>query len=175
MTGRRAIGFALAALATLASPSLYERAVFSPLPEDAQVDRIVVRKALRQLTVYRASAPLKTYRVALGAEPLGPKQFEGDRRTPEGSYTVDSRLPDSRFHMALHVSYPGAGETAAATAAGRDPGGAIMIHGLRNGFGLVGPLHTARDWTAGCVAVTNKEIEELWRVVPDGTPIEIQP
>lgn len=175
MIGRRVIGFLLVALVALSSPSFYERTTFVPLPADAQADRIVVRKALRQLTLYRAAAPLKTYRIALGTEPVGPKQFEGDHRTPEGKFTVDSRLRDSRFHMALHVSYPGAKESAEAAAAGRDPGGAIMIHGLRDGLGLVGPLHTARDWTAGCVAVTNREIEELWRVVPDGTPIEIEP
>ena len=175
MTGRRAIGYLLVALAALSGPNLYERATFAPLPADAHADRIVVKKALRRLTLYRAAAPLKTYRIALGAEPVGPKQFEGDQRTPEGAFTVDSRLPDSRFHMALHVSYPGAKEAAEAAAAGRDPGSAIMIHGLRNGLGLAGPVHIARDWTAGCIAVTNREIEELWRVVPDGTPIEIEP
>jgi len=147
----------------------------SPLPPETTVDRVVVEKSARRLTVFRDGVALESYAVALGQEPVGPKQFEGDGKTPEGTYTIDWRKEDSSYHRALHVSYPNPEDVAAAEAAGRSPGGLIMIHGLPNGFGFLGPLHRAFDWTDGCIAVTNAEIEELWRVVPDGTPIEIRP
>jgi murein L,D-transpeptidase YafK len=146
-----------------------------PLPVATRAERLVVDKARRRLTVYVGGRPVRSYRVALGKSPLGPKAAQGDQRTPEGSYRIDYRRPDSAFHRALHISYPSPGDREAARLAGVPPGGAIMIHGLRNGWGWLGRLHALRDWTAGCIAVTNQEIEELWRVVPDGTPIEIRP
>ena len=142
---------------------------------DARADLVVVEKARRTLTLYRGRTVLKTYRVALGRNPEGHKQQEGDGRTPEGTYVIDSRKADSRFYRALHVSYPNAEDRRRARSRGVSPGGAIMIHGLPNGWGTIGAAHRLRDWTDGCIAVTNEEIEEIWRLVPNGTRIEIRP
>lgn len=118
---------------------------------------------------------LKTYKVSLGSEPVGPKQRQGDHKTPEGAYTLDRRNPRSRFYRSLHVSYPTPEQRAEAAKSGADPGGDIMIHGLPNGFGWLGSLHRTMDWTDGCIAVTDQEMDEIWRAVDDGTPIEIRP
>jgi murein L,D-transpeptidase YafK len=147
----------------------------SPLPEHTVVDRVVVFKAERRLDLYDGKTLIRSYSIALGGEPVGPKRQEGDERTPEGGYVIDYRKPDSSFHRALHISYPRRNQVAAAHARGVSPGGLVMIHGLPNGYGHVGRFHRLRDWTLGCIAVTNREIEEIWRVVPDGTPIEIRP
>jgi murein L,D-transpeptidase YafK len=147
----------------------------NPLPPNAVADRVLVEKAARRLTLFRENKPVKTYRVALGHSPVGPKEKEGDQRTPEGNYLIDFHKEDSDFHRALHVSYPGPHDIDQATARGVSAGGDIMIHGIRNGIGWIGALHRRTDWTAGCVAVTNFEIEEIWRAVPDGTSIEIRP
>jgi murein L,D-transpeptidase YafK len=146
-----------------------------PLPLSARADRILVEKAARRLTLFRGSAPLKAYHVALGRSPIGPKEREGDRRTPEGVYSIDHHKQDSAFHLALHISYPNRGDIARAAQRALAPGGDIMIHGLRNGRGWIGALHRVRDWTSGCIAVTDAQIEEIWRAVPDGTPIDIRP
>jgi murein L,D-transpeptidase YafK len=138
-------------------------------------DRVVIEKSERTLTLYRSGRPLKSHRVALGRNPFGHKQQEGDGRTPEGTYHIDFHKRDSSFHRALHISYPNAADRATARARGVPPGGDIMIHGLPNGIGALGSTHRVRDWTEGCVAVTNGEIEELWDAVPDGTVVEIRP
>ena len=145
------------------------------IPAGALADRVVVLKAKRQLELYANGKLLKTYMMSLGCHPVGPKQQEGDKRTPEGLYAIESHNPRSSFHLALKVSYPSAADRLAAGKRGVAPGGDIMIHGLRNGLGLIGRLQRRLDWTAGCIAVTNPEIEEIYRAVPDGTPIEIQP
>ena len=106
---------------------------------------------------------------------MGPKTREGDHKTPEGHYIIDTRNIKSKFHLALHVSYPNVADIARARKLGVPPGGAIMIHGLPKGFDSVSSASQAGDWTDGCIAVTNVEIEEIWRVVPNGTPIEIRP
>lgn len=118
---------------------------------------------------------VKSYRIALGGVPKGHKECQGDNRTPEGHYIIDSRNKSSKYHRSLHVSYPNPADIRAAKKRGCNPGGDIMIHGLPNGYGWTGASHTAIDWTLGCIAVTNKEIEEIWRLVPNGTPIEIKP
>ena len=146
-----------------------------PLAADAHADRVVVEKSARKLTLFRGDTPLKSYSVALGRAPEGTKQREGDNRTPEGHYIIDAHKADSAFHRALHVSYPSPADAAAAAARGDKPGGDIMVHGIRNGLGWLGALHRSIDWTAGCIAVTDKEIEEIYRAVPDGTRIEIRP
>ena len=146
-----------------------------PLPDGTVADRIVVDKSDRRLDLYDGDELLRSYPVSLGGEPAGPKRREGDERTPEGSYTIDYRKPDSAFHRALHISYPRPSQVDAARARGEPPGGLIMIHGLPNRLGFVGRFHLLSDWTIGCIAVTNAEIDELWRVVPDGTRIEIRP
>ena len=145
------------------------------MPPDVAADEVVIEKAARRLVLYRKGTPIKSYEIALGRQPVGPKRTEGDRRTPEGRYTIDDRKSDSAFHLALHISYPNAADIARAQAEGLAPGGDIMIHGIRNGLGWIGRLHRRFDWTAGCVAVTNSEIEEIWRAVPDHTPVEIVP
>jgi murein L,D-transpeptidase YafK len=146
-----------------------------PLPTDARADRVVVRKSARTLELYQRGQRLRVYAIALGRDPLGHKQQEGDGRTPEGRYVVDYRNPRSAYHKALHVSYPSATDAASALGRGVSPGGQIMLHGVRNGLGFVGRLHRIFDWTDGCIAVTDREIDEIWRSVADGTPIEIEP
>jgi lipoprotein-anchoring transpeptidase ErfK/SrfK len=138
-------------------------------------DSIVVEKASHRLTLFRDGVPVVSYSVALGQNPVGHKERAGDKRTPEGLYHIDARNPNSRFHLGLHVSYPNAADRARAARLGIPTGGDIMIHGLPNGQGTVGAAHRQYDWTNGCVAVTDEEIEELWQSVPVGTPIRILP
>jgi len=118
---------------------------------------------------------VRTYRISLGRNPSGRKEIEGDGRTPEGRYIIDRKKPDSFYHLALHVSYPSAEDRKGAVTLGVKPGGDIMIHGIRNGLGWIGPLHRLMDWSAGCIAVTNREIEEISGAVPVGTEIRILP
>jgi len=148
---------------------------FNPLPRDAVVDRIVVEKSARRLTLFQNGRVLKSYPVALGRAPIGAKQYEGDQRTPEGIYKIDFHKADSDYHLALHVSYPEQHDIDRAAVKNLSAGSDIMIHGLPNGRGWIGRFHRRSDWTAGCVAVTNFEIEEIYRAVPDGTPIELRP
>lgn len=152
------------ALSGTAEPATLEKA-----------DRIVILKAERQLTLYRGDKPLKTYGVALGGSPEGDKQCQGDQRTPEGTYRIDLKNRASRFHLSLRISYPDATDRAEARRRGCPPGGDIFIHGLGKGFAYLGSLHTATDWTLGCIAVTNEEIEEIWGAVEVGTVVEIRP
>ncbi|MCP4583976.1 MAG: L,D-transpeptidase family protein [candidate division Zixibacteria bacterium] len=118
---------------------------------------------------------LREYQIALGDNPEGHKQFEGDERTPEGTYSLDYRNPNSEFHLSYHISYPNADDRRTAELAARDSGGNIMVHGIRNGFGWIGCLHRFTDWTDGCIAIKNQEMTEFWQVVPVGTSIEINP
>lgn len=138
-------------------------------------DRVVVLKSERMLQLMSQGKIIKTYKVALGGNPVGPKTRQGDHKTPEGLYMLDSRNAHSQFHKSLHISYPNARDRAAARAKGVGPGGDVFVHGLPNGYGFVGASHRLKDWTDGCIAVTNDEIEEIWNAVPDGTPIEIRP
>ena len=140
-----------------------------------KADKVLVEKGERRLTLLRHGQTLKTYRVALGPNVAGHKQAEGDGRTPEGRYRLDWRNPQSKFHLSLHVDYPNETDKTRAAERGVPPGGEIMIHGLPKGAGGLGSLHYLRDWTAGCIAVSNEEIEEIWDAVDDGTEIEIVP
>jgi lipoprotein-anchoring transpeptidase ErfK/SrfK len=153
------------------TPKLSER----PLPSNSIADWILVEKKARRLTLFRKNQPFKSYDIALGQQPDGPKRFQGDNKTPEGRYKIDSRKKNSSYHRALHISYPNPNDVAFASKQQRSAGGDIMIHGLPKGMGSMGSFHLLRDWTAGCIAVTNTEIEELWQAIPDGTPIEIRP
>jgi murein L,D-transpeptidase YafK len=146
----------------------------NPLPANTTIDRIVVEKSARTLSIFRVGKKLKTYRVALGRNPIGPKEEEGDMKTPEGVYRIDNRKADSDYNVALHISYPSAEDNTRAAARNVSAGCDIEIHGLPNGHSWA-DFHPTQDWTAGCIAVTDEEIEELWRVTPDGTPIEIRP
>jgi len=141
----------------------------------AAPDLIVVEKANRVLTLYAKRKAIKTYRIALGGNPVGHKEQEGDSRTPEGRYIIDAKNPWSSFHLSLHISYPDRRDRAAARKKGVSPGGAIMIHGTPDGLASLHALVVINDWTAGCIAVTNAEIEEIYRVVRIGTPIVIKP
>ena len=140
-----------------------------------QADKIVILKSVRSMTLFSGGKVLKTYKVALGSDPLGPKRVEGDHKTPEGNYLIDAKNSQSQFHLSLHISYPSAADVKTARSMGQSPGGAIMIHGLAKPFAYLGPLHRQTDWTDGCIAVTNAEIEEIWRLVPVGTRVEIRP
>ena len=140
-----------------------------------KADKVVVLKGNRLLMLLKEGLVLKIYKVALGRSPVGQKIQQGDTKTPEGSYYLDRRIANSRFYRALHISYPNADDIQNAKALGVEPGRDIMIHGLPKGFDDVGPSHRKYDWTKGCIAVTNSEIEEIWGLVPDGTPIEIKP
>lgn len=146
-----------------------------PLAPGARADRVVVDKSERTLALLAGIDTLKVYEVSLGGAPVGHKGQEGDERTPEGRYLLDYRNPQSSAHLSLHVSYPDSADVARARAAGVDPGGMIMVHGIYDGLGWLGRLHRLMDWTDGCIAVTNAEMDEIWRAVPDGTPIEIRP
>lgn len=146
-----------------------------PLAAEQNPDRIIVHKHARTLDLMHAGQVIKTYKIALGSEPIGPKARQGDHRTPEGAYVIDSRNANSKFHRSLHISYPSAVDREQARKLGVSPGGDIFIHGLPNGYGFVGAAHRARDWTDGCIAVTDQEIEEIWRAVENGTPVQILP
>ena len=137
------------------------------------VDLIRVDKSDRLMSVYRHGRIVREFRVALGRGGPGPKQRQGDGRVPEGAYRITAHNPRSAFYLSLRIGYPTAGQVAAAARLGVKPGGDIMIHGLPNGRGSIGSRHTLVDWTEGCVAVTNAEIEWLYKAVRDGTPVEI--
>ena len=138
-------------------------------------DRVLIEKKKRQLTLIAKGKALKTYRIALGGNPDGPKERQGDNKTPEGTYVIEGRNRGSRYHLSLRISYPNEKDKKRAKAMGVAPGGDIMIHGIKNGFSWVGNLHTGLDWTKGCIAVTDEEIEEIEKLVPDGTTVEIRP
>lgn len=163
------------ALLTTILAARAEHSHTAPLPTGTVADRIFIDKSERLLTLFRGERELKAYKVALGRNPIGHKQQEGDGRTPEGRYTITFHKENSSFHRALRISYPNAEDIRSARERGVSPGGDIMIHGLPNGMGSIGSAHLLRDWTEGCVAVTNEEIEEIWRVVPDGTIVDITP
>jgi murein L,D-transpeptidase YafK len=141
----------------------------------ATVDRLVVFKSERKLIAVKSGRVIKTYRVALGQSPVGTKRCRGDNRTPEGEYYVTHRVPGSRYFLALHLSYPSHADVVLARNAGCEPGGSIEIHGLAPEFGWMGHRHLERDWTNGCIAVTNEEMKELYRSIAVGTVVEIYP
>ncbi len=157
-TTRRAVLGGLGALALAGAASA----------EPTMADLIVVYKSDRRLYLYAGNRVIRRYRIDLGWAPEGDKEYEGDGRTPEGTYIIDRRNPRSNYHLSLGISYPTPVQVAEAEQNGVDPGGDIFIHGGRN-------LMRFRDWTAGCIAVNNRAIEEIWRLVPDGTPIVIRP
>jgi murein L,D-transpeptidase YafK len=142
-----------------------------------QADKIIILKSAHSMTLLNGSKVLKTYKVALGSVPVGPKRVEGDgdHKTPEGDYLIDAKNPHSQFHLSLHISHPSAADQQRAHSLGARSGGAIMIQGLAAPFAYLGPLHRQTDWTDGCVAETNAEIEEIWKLVPVGTIVEIRP
>jgi len=149
--------------------------VFAQALAPLHADRVLVLKKERTLQLLSQGKVIKTYKVALGGDPAGPKERQGDHRTPEVVYVLDSRNVHSQFHKSIHISYPSGRDRAAARRRGVSPGGDVFVHGLPNGYGWIGASHRAKDWTDGCIAVTNEEIEEIWSAVADGTTIEIRP
>jgi murein L,D-transpeptidase YafK len=145
------------------------------MPRDARADRVLVLKSERTLQLLSHGKVLKIYKVALGGQPVGAKTRQGDHRTPEGIYVLDHRNSRSQFYKSIHISYPNAADRERSAKAHVPTGGDVFLHGLPNGYGFVGKEHRLRDWTDGCVAATDEEIDEIWRAVPDGTPIEIRP
>lgn len=138
-------------------------------------DHILVVKSTRTMSLMQGDKVIKTYKVALGTVPVGAKQKHGDHKTPEGDYIISARNPHSEFHLSLRISYPNATDRERARKLGVAPGGDIMIHGLMPEYASLGARHRDTDWTDGCIAVTNQEIEEIWDLVPVGTRIEIRP
>ena len=165
---------AVFALFTLLTSSLHALSSNdSPLPASAIADKVLVLKSERKLLLIKGNQVLKTYTVSLGGKPVGLKTREGDRKTPEGNYVLDWHNAYSQYHKSIHISYPNTEDVARARKLGVRTGGDLFLHGLPNDF--AGPDRQLGDWTDGCIAVTNAEIDEIWRVVPDGTPIEIKP
>jgi murein L,D-transpeptidase YafK len=170
---RRIIFFTnLLLLVSVCIPSGFARQASSPA---LLADRIVIIKSTRTMNLLSRGKVLKSYKVALSSHSVGPKERFGDHRTPEGIYSVDWKNPKSQFHLALHISYPNAADREKARKLGVDPGGEIEIHGLGAKFGWIGARHRETDWTEGCIAVTNEEIDEIWKLVPVGIPVEIRP
>ncbi len=138
-------------------------------------DRVVIRKSERKLFLEKDGRILREYPVSLGMNPVGHKQRRGDKRTPEGTYFISYRLPESMFYRSLHISYPNPADVRAARGKGYDPGGLIMIHGLPDAARGDEDDYIQRDWTDGCIAVTNDAIDQIWKLVKNGTPVEILP
>ena len=138
-------------------------------------DEVQVVKSKRKMYLIRHGEVYQEYRISLGYSPIGHKAQEGDKRTPEGRYVIDYRNPQSRFHLSLHINYPSENDLQSASDNGVSPGGEIFIHGLPNGMEHQSIEFKGRDWTDGCIALTNKEIMQFWTLVKDGTPIEIRP
>ena len=156
-------------------PLFLKRQIPPMAPPGLQADMVEVFKGERRLELKRDGRVLKRYRVALGFAPTGHKQQEGDGRTPEGRYEIDGRNPRSAFHLSLRVSYPDAQDKARAAAAGVPPGGDIFIHGQPNGLRGFFTGHPRKDWTVGCVAVSDREMREIWSLVPTGARVVIHP
>ena len=163
------IGFGFIA-ASLYSPM---RPLPPPPPLTGEVEKIVIEKAARRMQLIQDGKPVRTYQIALGFWPSGDKSRQGDGRTPEGEFTIDRRNNESAFHLSIGLDYPRPDDRDRAARGGYSPGGDIFIHGQPNalpeGFKLRG------DWTAGCIAVTNTEIREIWAVTPVGTKVEVRP
>ena len=140
-----------------------------------KADKIVIFKSQRKMELLRGDVVVRSYHIALGRHPFGPKITAGDGRTPEGVYYIDRRNIASDYHLALHISYPQENDIARAASRGAEPGGAIMIHGQPNSLTAEERKLLSTDWTAGCIALTNPEIDEVWRLVDDGVTVEIDP
>ena len=162
-------------LLTLVGLSVYYFYPEKKLPNDVQIDNIVVYKSKRQLLVYSDGQLLKIYKISLGKQPIGAKEFEGDKKIPEGIYFINDKNPNSSYHKNLGISYPDKDDIENAKQLGKPAGGDIKIHGLRNNMGFIGKFHRWFDWTLGCIAVTDEEIDELYDAVKVGACIEIKP
>jgi murein L,D-transpeptidase YafK len=147
----------------------------SKIPENIVIDKLVVIKSQRLLFAYSNNELIKTYKISIGRNAVGQKEFEGDKKTPEGLYSINDKNPNSGYHKNLGISYPNEIDIVNAKKLGKPTGGDIKIHGMRNGLGLIGKFHRWFDWTLGCIALTNQEVDELYDHTPIGTLIEIKP
>lgn len=143
--------------------------------ENPQISEVLVRKEKRRLYLLAGDKVVRSYRIGLGDNPSGHKLYEGDERTPEGRYILDWRNANSDFYKSIHISYPNEKDRELASAWGLNPGGSIMIHGLPNEAEGMEFAYLGLDWTDGCIAVSNDEMDEIWQLVSDGTPIRILP
>lgn len=144
--------------------------------ENVKIDLIVIEKEKRILSIYDNGSLIKSYKISLGKNPVGRKQFEGDKKTPEGVYYIDGKNPKSKYFLNLGISYPNEKDMAYAESHGKSAGGDIKIHGLPNGFSMAKPLFDIYgDWTEGCIAVNNEDMAELYNIIDIGTKIEIKP
>lgn len=148
---------------------------FKPLNKSVSIDKIIVTKHKRTLVLISNHQIVKSYKISLGRVPKGKKEFEGDNKTPEGLYFINDKNSNSGYHKNLGISYPNQRDIDFAKSNGKCPGGLIKIHGIKNGFGWIGRFHLLFDWTMGCIAMTDKEIDELFGLVRIGTPVEIKP
>ena len=153
---------------------LFGSVYFEPIKKN-KADEIIVLKSKRKLQLYFKGVKVKQYSISLGGNPIGHKQFQGDQKTPEGSYFIDGKNPNSKYYKNLGISYPNAEDKAFASSKGKNPGGAIKIHGLPNNKPWLGKLHLIKDWTHGCIEVTNKQMDEIYSIVKIGTKITILP
>ena len=169
--------YIIVALLTVAFVGAF--AIWNMVPQTVAVlpdiEKITVRKSARKLELYHNGKIVKSYTIALGRNPVGHKQREGDSKTPEGKYFIAYHNPKSSYHLSLKISYPDEQDKLNAKKMGVSAGGDIMIHGLPNRAPFLGRFHNLTDWTQGCIAVNNYEIEEIYSAVKDGTPIEILP
>jgi murein L,D-transpeptidase YafK len=163
-----------ALLSKIATPTVNHSPVVG-VRSTVLADSVVVEKGKHTLTLFQAGLAVRTYQVALGKQPTGDKLKQGDNRTPEGTFFIDFKNPQSKYHKALHISYPDAAHAARSSALGYAPGGDIMIHGLPPAYASIGEQHRQWDWTEGCIAVTDREIEEIFAAIPTGAPIHIKP
>lgn len=169
------LGLFLCLLPVQAAQSLKPPPGMAPQPQS--VVEIQVFKSERRMELLdKYGNVVRSYRIALGKNPLGHKQYEGDGRTPEGTYLINARNPNSDFYLSLRISYPSAKDRAEAKKRGHKPGGDIFIHGMPNGKGWMWwKYNTKSDWTNGCIAVSDKDIKEMWELIADKTPITIRP
>lgn len=160
-------------LLSISAITYAENIAKEPIPTDVTIDKIFVDKSERSLQLLSDDKVVKSYRIALGDSPVGHKQQQGDERTPVGTYELDYKNENSIAHRSIHISYPNSADKARARRLGVNPGGDIMIHGQMNGFGHLAAINQRRDWTDGCIAVTNAEMDEIMSVYKAGMPIEI--
>jgi len=171
---RAAVLFVFAAALLLSSAALAAPADTSGTA-NGPADRIIVEKSKRRMTLLRGQQEVAVYRVALGRDPIGPKVMRGDNRTPEGLYFIDCKIRNSVYHRALHLTYPNLDDLTRADSLGVSPGNHIAIHGMSKRQLWMGDVQYLFDWTNGCIALTNSEIEEIWDLVLPWTPVEIKP
>jgi murein L,D-transpeptidase YafK len=179
LAGLVGLGATAPAMADVATtpPANVQRVTYTPASPVAlpTADRIVVRKSQRRLELLRKGEVLRSYKVALGLQPVGHKERSGDFRTPEGRYLLSRRNPRSDFFLSIQISYPNEADARNAKDNGWEPGGSIMIHGLPNVLKRDLTYYQTRDWTDGCIAVSNSDMVEIWLLTHDNTPIEILP